>query len=50
VAAEREVGLDPLLERGEAEFLEPSDLGLRERLVGEVRERVAAPQVQCCAT
>ena len=44
VAAEREVGVDPLLERREAELLEPDDRGLRERLVGEVGERGAAPE------
>ena len=44
VTAECEVGVDPLLERDGAELLEPRDLGLRERLVEEVRERRAAPE------
>ena len=44
VAPEREVGLDPLLERDGAELLEPRDLGLGERLVEEVGERRAAPE------
>src|SRR5215204_5860817 len=44
VAAEREVGVDPVLERGEPLLLEPRDLRLRERLVAEVGERTPAPQ------
>ena len=44
VAAEREVGVDTLLERAEPQLLEPRDLGLGERLVGEVGERRPAPQ------
>ena len=44
VAAERKIGLDPLLERDRAELLEPRDLGLGERLVEEVGERRAAPE------
>ena len=44
MAPEREVGLDPLLERHGAQLLEPSDLGLRERLVEEVGERRPAPE------
>ena len=43
---EREVGLDPLLERGEAQLVEPLDGGARERLVGEVGERRPAPQAE----
>ncbi len=46
VPAEREIGLDPLLEHDRAELLEPGDLGLRERLVQEVRERGAAPEAE----
>ncbi len=46
VASEREVGLDPLLERREAKLLEPPDSRLRKRLVGEVGERGPAPQPQ----
>jgi hypothetical protein len=44
VAAEREPGLDALLERREPQVVEPRDLRLRERLVGEVGERRAAPE------
>ena len=44
MAAERQVGLDALLQRGEPQLLEPRGLGLREGLVGEVRERRPAPQ------
>ena len=46
VPARGEIGVDPLLERRPAQLLEPRDLGLRERLVGEVGERRAAPQRQ----
>ncbi len=42
--AEREIRLDPLLDGDRAQLLEPRDLGLRERLVQEVRERRAAPE------
>ena len=45
-AAELEVGVDPLLERLQAQLLEPADLGLDEGLEGEVGERWAAPQGQ----
>ena len=44
VAAERELRLDELLARGDPQLLEPGDLGLRERLVGEVGQRRAAPE------
>ena len=44
VAPQREVGLDAALERHEPELLEAGDLGLGERLVGEVRERGSPPQ------
>ena len=44
MAPQREVGLDPLLERDCAELLEPCDLGLGERLVEEVGERRPAPE------
>ena len=44
MAAEREIGVDALLERDGAELLEARDLGLGERLVEEVRERGAAPE------
>ena len=41
-----EVELDPLLHAGEAKLLEAGDLGLGEALVGEVRQRVSAPQLE----
>ena len=43
-ATECEVGIDPLLERLEAELLKPCDLDLGPRLEREFRERGAAPQ------
>ena len=46
VAAEVEIGLDPLLVRDEPELLEPADLGLREVLERELGECGAAPQRQ----
>ena len=44
VAPAREVGLEPVAEAGEAQVLEPRDLGLREALAADVGERGAAPQ------
>ena len=44
---QREVGLDPRLERGQSLLLEPRDVVLGERLVLEIRQRRAAPQRQC---
>ena len=44
VPAGREVGVDRHLGRAQAQLLEPADLGRGERLVGEVGERLAAPQ------
>ena len=44
--AEREVGVDPLLERREAQLLEPLAGRGGERLVGEVGERRPAPEVE----
>ena len=46
VVSDRELGLDVLLQRREAKLLEPADLRLRERLVGDVGERAAAPLVE----
>ena len=46
VAAERQVCVDALLEGDHAQLVEPRDLLLGERLVGEVRQRWAAPQRQ----
>jgi hypothetical protein len=44
VSAERKVGLDPLLERLKTQFLQTRDLALRERLVAEIGERLAAEE------
>ena len=44
VLAERQFGLDALLERGEPQLVEPRDRRHGERLVGEVRERRPPPQ------
>ncbi len=46
VPAQGQIGLDPLLERVQAQLLEPGDLALDELLVAEVGERRAAPQPQ----
>ena len=46
VPGEREVGVDPVLERGQSQLLEPRDLRLRERLPREVGERCAPPQAE----
>jgi hypothetical protein len=45
VTAGSGIGLDARLQRGELLLLEPRDLGRRERLVGEVGERGAAPHL-----
>ena len=44
VMAERQVGLGAVLERDQAQLLQPSCLVLRKGLVGEVRQRRPAPQ------
>ena len=44
VAAEREIGLDPLLERRQPQILQPPGLDPRERLLGELGQRRPAPQ------
>jgi hypothetical protein len=46
VPARGEVGVDALLERREPQLLQPGDLRLRERLVGQVGERRPAPQAE----
>ena len=46
MAAERQVGVDPVLERGQPQFLQPGRLGLRERFVLNVLVRRAAPQLE----
>ena len=48
-AAEREVGLDPPLERLQAELFESEDLRLRERFVREVGKRRPAPEIESFA-
>ncbi len=44
MAPRREVRLDPRLEAGEPKLLQAADLGLREGLVGELGQRLAAPE------
>ena len=44
MAPEREVGVDPLLERGQTAFLKALDVAAGELVVGEVGERGPAPQ------
>ena len=44
VMGERQLRVDPLLDEGEPHLLQASDVGLGELLVGEVRQRWAAPQ------
>ena len=44
LAAERELGVDPLLDRRQPQLLEPLDLDPRERLELEVGERPSVPQ------
>ena len=46
MAAERQVGLDSVFERVQAQLLEPADLVLGEGLVGEVRQRRPTPETQ----
>ena len=49
VASRGEVVVDALLEAGEAQLLQPRDLGLGEALVGEVGKRRAAPERERCS-
>src|SRR5207302_5507232 len=46
VASERQVRLDPILERREPRLPQPPNRILRERFVGEVSKRLASPQRQ----
>ena len=46
VAAEGQVGIDPLLDGHETQSFEPGDLVLREPLVDEVHERRAPPHLE----
>ena len=48
-AAERQVRIEPPLERPQAQLLEPENLQLRERLVGEIRERRPPPKCESVA-
>src|SRR4029079_16301903 len=43
-AADREVGVDPILDRRDVQLLQPGNLGLREALVREVAQGCAAPE------
>ena len=49
VAAQLELGVDPLLDRREPELVEPRSLDLEARLVAEVGERRAAPELERAA-
>src|SRR5262245_39515909 len=44
VATEGEVRVDAILDRSQSHLREPGDLGLCERLVGELRERFTPPE------
>ena len=46
VPAKRQVSVDPRLQRGEPELLQPGCLGPGERVVGQVGQHPAAPQIQ----
>ena len=48
-ATEREIGVEPLLERHQSELIESESLRLSERLVGEIGERRPAPEVESFA-
>ena len=47
MVAEREVGFDSRLQRGQPELFEPRGLDLRERLVGDVHESRPSRQREC---
>jgi hypothetical protein len=44
MAAERQVGVDAILERGQPELLQPGDLALRERFAVKIGQRLSAPE------
>ena len=46
VPAERQLGLDPLLDRDEPELLQPFRVGAREVLVGDLGQRLSAPECE----
>ena len=47
VVSEGELGIDALLDRGDAQLLEPDGLGAGEVVVRELCERRPAPQPEC---
>ena len=47
VSPERELGVDPELDCGQPDLLEPGDGSLSKALKGEVGKRRASPQLQC---
>ena len=47
VATERQVGLDPILERRKPQLLQPPNWALRPSVVGELGKRRPPPQRQC---
>ncbi len=47
MAAEPEIGVDPILECRDSKLLEPDDLRVSERLPGEVGERRPTPEREC---
>ncbi len=46
VLAEHQVGVDTILQRSQAHFLQARDLAVSERLIGQIGERFPAPQRQ----
>jgi hypothetical protein len=46
VLPQREIRLDTIFDRGQAQFLDAGDLILSERLIGKVRQRIAAKQTK----
>jgi hypothetical protein len=46
LAAESEIGVEPILEHGQAELLEAVGVDTDERLVGQISERRSAPEPQ----
>ena len=46
MAPQRQIRIDAVLQRRHARLLQAGDLTLRERLIGEIRKRRAAPQAE----
>ena len=46
MAAGRQIGIDPILQRREPQLLQPGDLALRERLAPQIGQRLPPPQRQ----